>query len=384
MDEKPFCWSMKPLWLHRIRSKWQVSSSKWRVKQALFATCLLVACLLIATCTAPSESSQPIFYLNHDADGVVQLYQTDGNTTLSTQLTDSQSDLLHVAISPDGATVAYTEANGIWLMDSNGRSPDRALDCPQVTCSQLTWHPDGRRLLYERMEGNFPRLYWLDTVTGETLPLLQNDNRISQSAAFSPDGAWVAYIGSPDAGIQLFNLTTGETKTIRSEISTAPVWSADSQTLTFRDRDVAILHEDEGESDDHTSHDHSYVESVYLFSYALDSGEIVQLTDGVVDDGRPALSPNGEWIVFGRKPPRTNAGREIWLMRRDGSNLRQLTPTDPLVNYGGVSWGENGRFLLLQRYQIDTPAEPASLWLLNVETGELSPLQPHGFSPIWR
>ena len=109
----------------------------------------------------------------------------------------------------------------------------------------------------------------------------------------------------------------------------------------------------------------------------------MQLTDGVADDGRPVLSPDGEWIAFGRRPPRSSAGRSVWVMRRDGSAMRQLTPTDPMVNYGGIRWEENGRLLLLQRYQIDTPSVPASLWLLDVETGELSPMQPSGFLPLW-
>jgi len=374
--------------------KWQVASGKWQVSRLLLATCILATCLL-ASCNSPSPLSQPIFYLDYDADGVVQLYQTDMDALhvhiAPAQLTDGDADVLHVAVSPDGAMAAYATTDAIWVMDADGSGQTIALDCQPDICNQLVWHPDGRRLLYERAEQrdynylSFPRLFWLDTATGETIPLLENETRISQSAAFSPDGAWVAYVGSPDVGMQLFNLESGELRTVRTEISTAPVWSNDGQTLYFRDRDVEILHEEagDGDADDHTSHDHSYVESVVLFSYALNSGAMVQLTDGVVDDGRPALSPDGEWIAFGRKPPRTNAGREIWLMRRDGSDLRQLTPTDPTVNYGGLGWGENGRLLLLQRYQIDTPSVPASLWLLDTISGELLPLQPTGFLPIF-
>ena len=379
---------MKLFKLRRAKKEWRVASGEWQVSPLLLAACVFATCIL-AACTASPPADQPLFYLDHDADGVVQLYQIDADTIAPAQLTDGDADVLHVAVSPDGAMAAYATTDAIWVMDAEGSGQTIVLDCLPDRCNQLVWHPDGRRLLYERAEQrdynyfSFPRLFWLDTATGDTIPLLENETRISQSAAFSPDGVWVAYVGSPDVGMQLFNLETGELRTVRTEISTAPVWSADSQMLYFRDRDVAILHEGEGDDEDHTSHDHSYVESVYLFSYALNSGVMVQLTDGIVDDGRPALSPDGEWIAFGRKPPRTNAGREIWLMRRDGSDLRQLTPTDPTVNYGGMRWGENGRFLLLQRYQIDTPSVPASLWLFDVETSDLSLLQSSGFLPVW-
>jgi len=367
-----------------VSGEWRVASVCVNTFTRTLACSLLIIFFLLVACTAPAPSSQSILYLDYDADGVVQLYQTDVNAIPPTKLTNSDRDILHVAISNDGAMAAYATADAIWLMDVDGGSKTAVYDCLEVECNRLVWHPDGRRLLYERVEnGRFPQLFWLDTVTGDTAPLLETENQISQSAAFSPDGKWIAYIGSPDVGMQLFNLETGELRTVRTEISTAPVWSADSQTLYFRDRDVEVLHEDEGAGDDHTSHDHSYVESVYLFSYTLGSEEIVQLTDGIVDDGRPVLSPDGESIAFGRKPPRTNAGREIWLMGNDGSNLRQLTPTDPTSNYGGLGWGENGRFLVLQQYQIDTPAVPASLWLLDVETGDRSPLQPTGFLPIF-
>ena len=72
-----------------------------------------------------------------------------------------------------------------------------------------------------------------------------------------------------------------------------------------------------------------------------------------------------------------------WEGATDNDFETYLTATDPTVNYGGLGWGENGRFLLLQRYQIDTPSVPASLWLLDVETGDISLLQPTGFLPIF-
>ncbi len=351
-------------------------------KLARLFTCILASLLLTACASPPTPS---ILYLDYDEEGIVQLWQTAVSPSTPIPLTDRCCSISEFAITPDGERVAYVQsgANGageLWLMDADGGGDELLLSDSQAEYGQVVWHPDGRRLLFERYAPS-PQLYWLDTMSNESVPLLENENGISQSASFSPDGKWAAYVGSPDEGIQLFELATGELRTVRSEISTAPVWSNDGQTIYFRDRAAAILHQ--GEETDHSKHEHSYIETIYLFSYALESGKIVQLTDGVVDDGRPALSPDGAWIAFGRKAPRTSVGRSIWMMRTDGSELRQLTATTATTHYGGLRWSADGRLLLTQVYKIDTPDEPPSLMVLDVETAVLSPIQNSGFLPLW-
>ena len=59
-------------------------------------------------------------------------------------------------------------------------------------------------------------------------------------------------------------------------------------------------------------------------------------------DGRPALkaigggwSPDGSWIVFSRVTP---SGEDIYIMRKDGTNLHQITDT-PGVDEEFGEWG---------------------------------------------
>lgn len=76
-----------------------------------------------------------------------------------------------------------------------------------------------------------------------------------------------------------------------------------------------------------------------LFLVPLDGGQPskIQITgaDATWAATRPAWSPDGTWIVFSRK---SSAGEDIYVMRRDGTNLHQVTNT-PGQNEEFGDWG---------------------------------------------
>jgi hypothetical protein len=113
-----------------------------------------------------------VAFLQVDTTGTWQLFATDapkGKTVR--QLTQEMGNVLEFAVSSPGTAVAYAVARGdggteLKLFAWNGREAEHhhtLLECPQATCTRLVWHPDGRRLIYERRSGNVPRLWWLDT-----------------------------------------------------------------------------------------------------------------------------------------------------------------------------------------------------------------------------
>ncbi|MDR3632426.1 MAG: sigma-70 family RNA polymerase sigma factor [Isosphaeraceae bacterium] len=103
----------------------------------------------------------------------------------------------------------------------------------------------------------------------------------------------------------------------------------------------------------------------HLRSIARADGRLVQADLG--PGNCPSLSPDGRRIAFimnAGAAPGAEAG--VWLMNSDGSERRRLG------GYGRAKWAPDGRQLLVSAF--NTPPEPTTLALLDVETGRTQPL----------
>jgi TolB protein len=333
----------------------------------------------------------PVAFLREDRTGTWQLFMTaapGGNT--GTQLTQEATDVLELAVSPTGdliATVVARDDGGtdLKLLDWNGRTinnPRLLLQCPAESCGRLVWHPDGRRLIYERRQGNTPTLWWLDTETGETITVLADETAVSQAAALSADGNWLSYTDPANQEMRLYSFGSGAQQGLANGLGSTAVWHPSQPQFLFSDYDLLVYHANESEAD-HQEHAHDFAEAIHLY-LGDTNGEWNPLLSeaGKVDDANPAWSPDGKWIAFGRKPIGTTAGRQLWLMRADGSEARGLTAALN-VHHGPPVWSEDGRYLLFQRFDTTTPDTPPGIWLLEVGTGELTAVSETGSLPAW-
>ena len=332
------------------------------------------------------ERLPPIFFLNWDANGVVQLFRIELGDEPQ-QFTTAEFDVYDFAVAPDGSEIVFSlvdlaDGSQIWHMGRNGRYPKRLLNCEDADCTDLVWHPDSRRLLYERREGGkAARLWWLDAESGATKPLLEDAAGLGTAARFSPDGEWVSYFSPEQEGIQLFHFRNGRRQHLPNQIGTPGVWSPDGAQILLSDLDLVTFHgSDDGE---HLEHSHDYETAVHIFIISLghDEPQLIS-SDAIVDDGNPVWSPDGAWIAFGRKSFGTNAGRQLWLMRPDGSQAQAMT-NDLRVQHGPVEWSGNGRFLLFQRFDTQKPAAKPAVWLFDIEKKELIEVAPAGMQPKW-
>ncbi len=365
------------------------SSTRW----ILLFTCSLAAVLVGTWMFSDRRKTEgTILFLGWDDAGMTQLYAVDASGENFKKLTSTEGGINDFAISPDGERIVYSSnARGggseLWQLVLRGGKSRMMLSCADADCRAPVWHPDGIRILYERRTidqsdvPQHPSLWWLDTTSGMTIPLLQDPAAYGQSATFSPAGDWIGYVAGPGQGLRLYNLETGESQLIPSSVGSPAVWSPDGQSLLTRDRHLVILHGDEGE--DHLGHTHQYGESVALFLTELSTFNTTRLGgDDVVDDGPPAWSPDGSWIAFGRKSPRTQDGRQLWLIRPDGGDARPLTHA-PHYHHGAISWSRDGKMLLFQRLDVRGGNEKPGIWLLNLETNQEIEVHTPGFLPAW-
>ncbi len=332
--------------------------------------------------------AQQIVYLREDEAGVVQLWRSDVTDQTATPLTQEPADLTEFVVSPDGALLAYRAGDRIVVINDDGRSPRDLLACADFLCLNLAWSPDNQRLIYERRlllpAGRLPaapRIWWLDVISGETYPVLEEDHALSASATLSPDGQWISFFAPETESIELYNFSDGRHFQVQNQVGTAVVWHPTRPIFLMSDFGMVDW---PVAADAHLAETHRHTSlGVHLFVVDAETQAYTQLSvTEIVDDATPAWSPDGEWIVFGRRPARTDLGRQLWLMRADGRDARPLTD-EPLVHHGPPTWSADGRFLLFQRYDTAAPQPEPGIWLLQLDNGELTEVAANGFLPAW-
>lgn len=337
------------------------------------------------------EGGRPgILYLAWDEAEQPQLFLTRDMGETTRQLTEAERGVQAYAPSPDGQRIAYStgRADGgadIWLVTVEETEARLLLGCEEAVCSNPVWRPDGRLLLYERREvGNvdeeaaLPRLYWLDLDNGESVPLFQEEEAWGQQARFSADGRWLAYVMPLWQQVRVVNVQTNEIVTIANDLGESVVWHPRLPAFLFTDM---FFYQGE-----------SFVTHIYRADLpeagelpeegALPEENVTSLSgEGGYSDSAPSWSPDGSRLAFGRKLPGTPTGRQIWVMDGDGGNQQRVTENVTL-QFSRPLWLPDGERLLVQRFNIETPAEPPGIWLVDVGSGRLEEVVTPGFQAI--
>ena len=365
-----------------IEAKKRHPISKW-VWVVLAGTVVVMMGLVVAWGNGRFRQTTPsgsIMYLGWAEDEQVnQLYLIHPNEGEPTRLTETTQGITSFAVSPDGTQVAYSVATedgdiDIWLMNAGGSKQKLLWTCETALCTRPVWAADNRRVIVERRllsgEGaspDAPQLWWLDTQTGETLPVFADANRTGMGAGLSPDNEWLSYTVPEAQEIRATHLETGESISAVSQTGEPAVWYPDGEALLISDMVF------QGESF-----------SQHLFKLDLESAELTNISGEEIgtNDGLPVFSPNGEWVVFGRKKPRAPMGKQFWLMRPDGSDPISLTE-DADLHYNNPAWSPDGTQLAVQVFNQIEPELDQALWLVDVETGEMEALVSPGILPVW-
>jgi len=85
----------------------------------------------------------------------------------------------------------------------------------------------------------------------------------------------------------------------------------------------------------------NYPQGAELYSSDLDGGNIQRLTRNQYYEAEISVSPDGEWIAFGRQ---IDGNMDIWVMRADGSGEYQVTRTS--------DWQEGAPFFMQDNQHI--------------------------------
>jgi TolB protein len=279
-----------------------------------------------------------------------------------------------ISWSPNGTELVYAVAGRLYTVSSAGGSPS-TLPLPPTGLTvgylQPTWSPDGKRIACTGIvgQGIATSQIWLLHHKGiHPLPVTDG-NHLDHNPVWAPDGKHIFFIsdrggssdvwwmavdsrGSPTgqaspltagAGVGAIALSKDGTKLAYSKaVDRSNIWSIP----IVQDRMFTLA-----EAQPLTSENH-YIES-------LD------------------ISPDGQWIAFDSN---RRGNMDIWIMRKDGSELRQLTTNQ--AHDWFPTWSPDGKKILFHSFR---PGN-RDLFVIPVGGGALQQLTNHpaeDLAPIW-
>ncbi|MGE5623487.1 MAG: TolB family protein, partial [Methanocella sp.] len=237
---------------------------------------------------------------------------------------------LAVAVGVPG-TAGEKIGREIWVYTQTGK---RLVIGGAGEASWPAWSPDGQKLAYDfRPAGSATSEIWLAAADGTGRRQLSRDSAGSHAyLVWSPDGKRLASVvrdyRTGTAGVSVLNVETGASTALTTsnlESFSDLAWSKDGRKLLLASEVAGV-------------NPRSTLKLIEVAGKTV--AELLPKSDRGVND-HPRWSPDGREIAFSSN---RSGQRQIWVVRADGANLRQLTTGDEPKDY--PTWSADGRILL--------------------------------------
>lgn len=318
-------------------------------------------------------------------EGPAHLWRADPKRAVPPEeiIIEVDGELLDYAVGRDGSSLVYVVENAqggsdLYLGEGGSFRPVLLLNCGEDRCINPVWAPTGQRVAFSRASPNQnsvsgfdpPRLWTVELRTHSASELLHDDHVLLGSASWSPDEHYLAFYDRTLDGIRILDLETGEEQVLPTGQGLIGGWSPDGSQMV-----IPVLEPGEEE----------FIVTLHRVDLRTrESTVIMGVSAGWRDVGQPQWSPNGEWIAMGLQ---NGSGRQLWLIRPDGSELRPIE-TDPDYTYGGIRWGLWGESIVYQRYPLKATissdeAVITEIFLWSLAEGTRDLIARNAWKPNW-
>lgn len=264
------------------------------------------------------------------------------------------------AVSPDGDFIAFSSRRSgnldVYTVEV-ATGAVRQITTNPHTDNEARWHPESTHLIFVTMRDGSQDIYTVDLATLEETPVATEEFN-EDYPSYSKDGSMACFTGGPRGfrEVQVHDFSTGETRTLTRGYGYvgSTNFSPDGEHIVF-----------------HAYYDNSYASGKSdVYVVPVKGGKPVNITkDREGWDYKPNWSFDGEWITFSRKQGTHNFN--IWVMRPDGSDMRQVTWVEGPVPMRGGEVSMSNSNVLDQRWSNWTRDGRIGWHQINVQSGEL-------------
>ena len=352
---------------------------------------------------------QPRLAYLSPADGPADLYAFDPASGVSRLLTDYPDGILEFDVDDSGASLYFSASNAqggshIYRQEllsgpdgaGSQAPPQLVVDCPGALCRVPRISPLGDFLAYERtpLPGSgqpSQSQVWVLAIPQEDngspveaglqapAPVLAGEaDHQTLQPDWSPDGLLAFYDMSLSAFVFL-NPNNGETAHFPNQTGQAGSWHPSGGSYVAPEISFVELRNPGLSGPEALANSH-------LIRFNLQNGQTQDLsTSENLEDSAPVFSPDGRFLAFARKYldiSRWTPGRQLWVMRSDGSDAHPLT-NDPFFNHYDFSWSPDGDRLAYVRFNQTVMTEPPEVWVVDPASTRAARIAIGGYAPRW-
>jgi Tol biopolymer transport system component len=219
-----------------------------------------------------------IYVMNRDGSSPVPLTSCEGVNRFPAWSPDGQ----HIAFASDrDAVCSDICGDDIYVMSTDGSDVRRLTDNPGEDWLPA-WSPDGSKIVFSSdRDGTYPALdIYVMNADGSGLVRLTYDAAFNITPAWSPDGTKIAFSSDRDGYNEIYVMNADGSSLVRltqdQSYNLDPAWSPDGSRIAFMRSIIGC--DDSG----------CYITSAAIAVMNADGSGLVNITDGVAEDGEPS------------------------------------------------------------------------------------------------